>query len=232
MCIILLQSFFHGWSLINDPLSICLQRSRQSFSSGFKQTTDCLHICMKRTDTRLEGSYQMNRQGPGGPVSGHSLIEISERQWQDSASNNIRLNFVTKLKEVLLRKVVKKKPGFGMQHWISSLLATGWCPTQLKSGADAVEAKRWHHLLVVRRQGWIIRVGFGRSRSPKTSKIVVCNNLKHVQTNCWKDLSLEIARFPCNFVLQKRDWLVRMEVGNLVWPGTNRRQGFLQLSVH
>ena len=129
-------------------------------------------------------------------------------------------------------KVVKKKPGFGMQHWISSLLATGWCPTQLKSGADAVEAKRWHHLLVVRRQGWIIRVGFGRSRSPKTSKIVVCNILKYGQTNCRKDRGLEIARFPCNFVLQKRDWLVRMEVGNLVWPGTNRRQGFLQLSVH
>ena len=66
---------------------------------------------MKRTDTRLEESYQMNRQGPGGPVSGHNLIEISERQWQDSASNNIRLNFVTKLKEVLFWESGQEKAG-------------------------------------------------------------------------------------------------------------------------
>ena len=188
---------------------------------------------MKRTDTRLEGSYQMNRQGPGGPVSGHSLIEISERQWQDSASNNIRLNFVTKLKEVLFWESGEKKPGFGMQHWISSLLATGWCPTQLKSGADAVEAKRWHHLLVVRRQGWIIRVGFGKSGSSKNSKIVVCVIFWNmIRPTVKESLVLQLHDFPCNFVPQKRDWLVRMEVGNLFWPRTNRRQGFLQLSVH
>ena len=66
---------------------------------------------MKRTDTRLEGSYQMNRQGPGGPVSGHSLIEISERQWQDSASNNIRLNFVTNLHEGFFWESGQEKAG-------------------------------------------------------------------------------------------------------------------------
>ena len=71
---------------------------------------------MKRTDTRLEGSYQMNRQGPGGPVSGHNLIEIRERQWQDSASNNNSLNFVTKFQEILFWESGEKKPGFGMQH--------------------------------------------------------------------------------------------------------------------
>ena len=72
---------------------------------------------MKRTDTRLEGSYQMNRQGPGCLVSGHSLIEISERQWQDSASNNIRLNFVTKLKEVLFWESGQEKAGL----WYAAL---------------------------------------------------------------------------------------------------------------
>ena len=72
---------------------------------------------MKRTDTRLEGSYQMNRQGPGGPVSGHSLIEISERQWQDSASNNIRSNFVTKLKEVLFWESGQERAGL----WYAAL---------------------------------------------------------------------------------------------------------------
>ena len=229
MAIIFPRMIFDQWSFVdlfaNVPTKFFLWIQTNNWLSTY------LHE-LKRTDTRLEGSYQMNRQGPGGLVSGHSLIEISERQWQDSASSNIRLNFVTKLQVVLLWESGEKKPGSGMQHWISSLLATGWCPAQLKSGADTVEGKRWHHLLVVRRQGWIIRVGFGRSRSPKTSNIVVCNILKYGQTNCWIDLSLKIARFPCNFVLQKRDWLVRMQVGNLVWPGTNRRQGFLQLSVH
>ena len=73
---------------------------------------------MKRTDTRLEESYQMNRQGPvARAVSGHSLIEISERQWQDSASNNIRLNLVTKLKEVLFWESGQEKAGL----WYAAL---------------------------------------------------------------------------------------------------------------
>ena len=69
-----------------------------------------------KTGRKLQ-MYQMNRQGPGGPVSGHSLIEISERQWQDSASNNIRFNFVTKLNEVLYWESVEEKAGL----WYAAL---------------------------------------------------------------------------------------------------------------
>ena len=56
-------------------------------------------------------------KNPQAPEIHSPVPQISEGQWQDSASNNIRLNFVTKLKEVLFWESGQEKAGL----WYAAL---------------------------------------------------------------------------------------------------------------